>query len=151
MSDIQTQPGVILFVDDNVDAVQEHRDKLAEKSLRKTYLCSSVDSAVRYLNKHSAEVCLAVIDLYVPINWNSLDSYATKIPGGLKSNHGELLGVYLEEKHKSIPFVYLSAFTSAYSGANERIENVFKKRSDDLENFIDCCIQILNSQTDRRE
>jgi hypothetical protein len=144
MSRTPTKPGVILFVDDNVDTVQDHRERLTQKARQKTYLCSSVDAAVRYLDKRSSEVCLAVIDLYIPNNWQSLAGYATKIPGGLKENHGQLLGSYLREKHKGVPYVYLSAFTNTYAPhGHDKPEMAFSKKSDDLDRFLSQCQALI--------
>lgn len=148
MSDASTKPGVILFVDDNVDTVQEHRDRLNSLPGHRTYLCSSVDAAVRYLNKHSAEVCLAVIDLYIPSNWQSLAGYATKIHGGLKHNHGQLLAAYLRERHQDVPYVYLSAFISAYAPHDhDKPEIAFSKKSADLDCFLRKCKELIAAST----
>ena len=151
MSDQQQNSRVIMFVDDNVDTVQDHRDRLTEETGHQTYLCASVDAAVRYLNKHHGKVCLAVIDLYIPNNWQSLESYVTKNPGGLKANHGQLLGMYLDEMHNNIPFVYLSAVTSAYFGDNERIKKAFRKKSDDMNDFIKHCTKLLKGSITSNE
>lgn len=122
---------LVLFVDDTLETVAEHRQQVESDTGHPTWLCRILNAAKLFIDAHHAEIALVVIDVYMPGN---LDLLMRDEPNTEPSSQGLLLGRYLHAKYNDLPYIYLSAFPVNFGDDNAK--GIFSKHPDEMDKFL---------------
>ncbi len=105
----------ILFVEDHPQTLDFFIEELEEvvDGIKITQ-APTLSEAVSKLSAQDNKFALVVIDLHMPGDFpQELRVFAERIAPDL--NQGQTLGLWLDETHKSIPYIYLSSVPDAYN------------------------------------